>query len=107
MILSVNPNLSAIEVEDIMKTTCRDMGTAGYDQFTGWGMLNAEAAVIAAMPQMPDPCPSDFNQDRAVDGIDLGTLLSSWGSSNFDLTGDSVVNGEDLGILLGAWGGCP
>lgn len=107
LILSVNPNLSAIEVENIMKTTCRDMGTAGYDQFTGWGMLNAEAAVIAAMPQMPDPCPSDFNQDRAVDGIDLGTLLSSWGSSNFDLTGDSVVNGEDLGILLGAWGGCP
>lgn len=111
LILSVDPGLSAAEVEEVMKNTCRDMGTAGYDGFTGWGMLDAEAAALAAFAGLPEPCPSDFNQDRAVDGGDLGILLSSWGSSNFDLgadlTGDSVVNGEDLGILLGAWGGCP
>jgi subtilisin family serine protease len=111
LILSVNPSLSAIEVEDIMKTTCRDMGTAGYDQFTGWGMLNAEAAVLAALAGLPKPCPSDFNENGSVEGNDLGILLSYWGASNFDsrvdLTGDSAINGGDLGIFLSSWGECP
>ena len=105
LILSVNPSLSAAQVESIMQTTCRDMGTAGFDTLTGWGMLNAEAAVRAAQPSS---CPSDFNNDDVVDGIDLGILLSSWGQSNStaDLNGDNLVDGNDLGILLSSWGGC-
>jgi hypothetical protein len=87
------------------------MGTAGYDQFTGWGMLNAEAAVAAALAGLTEPCPSDFNQNGSVDGTDLGILLSYWGAANFDsrvdLTGDSVINGGDLGIFLSSWGACP
>lgn len=104
LIISVNPSLTATQIETIMQTTCKDMNTAGFDNLTGWGMLNAEAAVIAALP---DICPSDFNGDGTVNGSDLGQLLSSWGSSEFDITGDSVVNGEDLGSLLSAWGSCP
>ena len=105
LILSVNPSLSAAQVESIMQTTCRDMGTVGFDTLTGWGMLNAEAAVRAAQPSS---CPSDFNNDDVVDGIDLGILLSSWGQSNStaDLNGDNLVDGNDLGILLSSWGGC-
>jgi hypothetical protein len=87
-----------------MQTTCKDMGAVGFDTLTGWGMLNAEAAVLLARPV---PCPADLNGDRSVNGSDLGQLLSSWGSSGSDLTGDSVVNGEDLGVLLSAWGPCP
>ena len=105
LILSVNPSLSAAQVESIMQTTCRDMDAAGFDTLTGWGMLNAEAAVRAAQPSS---CPSDLNNDDVVDGIDLGILLSSWGQSNStaDLNGDNLVDGNDLGILLSSWGGC-
>lgn len=105
LILSVNPSLSAAQVESIMQTTCRDMDAAGFDNLTGWGMLNAEAAVRAAQPSS---CPSDLNNDDVVDGIDLGILLSSWGQSNStaDLNGDNLVDGNDLGILLSSWGGC-
>jgi hypothetical protein len=46
-----------------------------------------------------------------VDGIDLGVLLSLWGSSassGGDLNNDGVIDGIDLGILLSRWGlGCP
>ena len=101
LILSVNPSLSAAQVESIMQSTCSDMGTSGYDAFTGWGMLNAEAAVIAALP-----CEEDLNDDGTVNGADLGLLLGAWGTATYDLTGDNVVNGEDLGILLAAWGVC-
>jgi hypothetical protein len=53
-------------------------------------------------------CTGDLNNDRVVNGADLGILLGDWGGNNSsDLNGDHVVNGADLGILLGAWGNCP
>jgi len=103
LILSVNPSLSASEVETIMQTTCRDMSTIGYDTLTGWGMLNAEEAVRVALPPS---CPLDFNGDRNVDGGDLGILLGSWGTAEYDINGDGTTDGIDLGIFLGNWGSC-
>jgi subtilisin family serine protease len=104
LILSVNPSLSAAQVESIMQSTCRDIGTAGYDTLTGWGMLDANAAVRAAQPVL---CPADFTGDRLVNGSDLGILLASWGTSQNDMNGDGFVDGSDLGMLLSAWGTCP
>jgi hypothetical protein len=43
-----------------------------------------------------------------VDGIDLGVLLSAWGTNgDGDLNGDGSVDGIDLGVMLSAWGACP
>ncbi|MBM4113303.1 MAG: hypothetical protein FJ253_08005 [Phycisphaerae bacterium] len=51
--------------------------------------------------------PADLTGDCAVDGDDLGVLLASWGSPDFDsrcdFNGDGIVNGDDLGTLLGEW----
>jgi formylglycine-generating enzyme required for sulfatase activity len=57
----------------------------------------------------PDACEyarGDFGLDGAVDGKDLGYLLSAWGSEDpfADLNGDGTVDGADLGVLLSAWG---
>jgi hypothetical protein len=61
-------------------------------------------------------CTGDFDGDGIVNGGDLGTLLSKWGTqippngsadSAFDLNGDRVINGADLGIMLSKWGACP
>ncbi len=52
--------------------------------------------------------PGDINGDRAVNGIDLLTLLNAWGSAGMggeDLNGDGVVDGSDLLILLNNWTG--
>jgi hypothetical protein len=53
-------------------------------------------------------CPTDLDGNGAVDGGDLGVLLSAWGSSGStaDLDGDGFVDGADLGVLLGTWGPC-
>lgn len=48
--------------------------------------------------------PGDLNNDGTVDGIDLASLLASWGTAENDLDGDGVVGGPDLAILLAAWG---
>ena len=52
----------------------------------------------------PSGSPADFNGDGVVDGVDLTTLLGSWGSSLNDITGDGIVSGPDLAFLLGSWG---
>ena len=53
-------------------------------------------------------CPADFNGDGLVNGVDLGGLISAWGTvaPDFDLDGDGVVSGGDLGQLFAAWGPC-
>lgn len=51
--------------------------------------------------------PEDLNNDGFVDGLDLGILLGSWGTSTTpdmgELDGTPPVDGLDLGILLAAW----
>lgn len=49
--------------------------------------------------------PGDLNDDGAVDGADLGLLLSEWDTNNTDadLNDDGIVDGADLGILLASW----
>lgn len=52
-------------------------------------------------------CPGDINLDGVVNGVDLSTLLASWGNRGpADLNADGTVNGVDLSMLLASWGSC-
>jgi hypothetical protein len=60
-------------------------------------------------PTTPPPSKrGDLNSDAKVDVMDLGILLSNWGSSTgsgpADLDQDGRVDVVDLGILLSNWG---
>ena len=65
--------------------------------------------------QFKAACQGDLNADGAVNGADLGVLLSRWGAvvqpgspdAVLDLNADGTINGADLGILLSKWGPCP
>src|ERR1044071_3972067 len=48
LVMSVNPNLSAAQVQDILKQSADDLGPAGWDTHYGWGRVNAARAVCAA-----------------------------------------------------------
>ncbi len=45
LMLSVNPNLTEIEVRTILQNTARDLGTAGFDNTYGYGLVDAYEAV--------------------------------------------------------------
>lgn len=45
LIISRNPSWTAAQVEARMRSTCRDLGAAGYDTVTGHGLLNAANAL--------------------------------------------------------------
>ena len=51
--------------------------------------------------------PGDLNGDQLVNGLDLATLLSAWGSLGgiADINHDEIVNGGDLAALLSDWTG--
>ena len=49
LVWSANRNLTAVQVQQILSQTATDLGTAGYDNLTGHGMINADAAVRRAL----------------------------------------------------------
>lgn len=54
-------------------------------------------------------CPADLDNNGAVDGADLATMLGSWGVCGIcpaDIDGNGAVDGADLAALLGSWGTC-
>jgi hypothetical protein len=66
-------------------------------------------ASIQVAVTVSSPCLADLNDDDAVNGDDLGLLLSAWGPCTgcvADLNDDGAVNGDDLGLLLSSWGPC-
>lgn len=50
LVLSYAPGLTPDELRDILRQTSVDIGAAGYDAETGYGKLDAAAALNAALP---------------------------------------------------------
>lgn len=53
LVLSANPDLSTIQVMEILRSTADDIGDAGFDVLTGFGRVNFHAAVLAALDIEP------------------------------------------------------
>jgi len=49
LMLTANPQLSPWQVRKLLAITARDIGPAGRDNASGFGLINAEAAVAAAI----------------------------------------------------------
>ncbi len=67
------------------------------------GLSSTDTTTITVTGREVFPSP-DLDSDGAVDGLDLGTLLSQWGgpgTADLDLSG--VVDGADLGLLIANW----
>ncbi len=75
-----------------------------WGENVGWINLDDGAHYVS----FESPCASDLNGNGSVDGGDLATLLSLWGTDDAgaDLNGDGIVNGADLASMLSNWGPC-
>lgn len=79
----------------------------GHDPLqTLQGLGEAGWAFYRASLDTPCPQPADLDCSGAVDGEDLGKLLSAWGPGHgpADIDGSGTIDGTDLGLLLAAWG---
>lgn len=82
-----------------IRFVARDLATgsiveAGVDDFQ-----------VTSLSCTPPFAPADLNQDGSVNGVDLATLLSSWGAIGGDINHDGTTDGGDLAVLLSAWTG--
>jgi subtilisin family serine protease len=64
LMLSVRPNLTVAQLEAILQSSATDLGTPGYDEVFGWGLVNAFNAVHLASN------PPGEATDLRVTGID-------------------------------------
>ena len=78
-----------------------------YDGLSHSGNFRLGPYSVVIYSQSP-PSKFDLNGDMIVNGADLGSVLSQWGTDGTaDFNDDNVVNGADLGLLLSAWGPVP
>jgi hypothetical protein len=108
---AVDPDLDPITAKVMLRVNAVDVESLGFDELTGSGRLDIEAAVLSLDPT--PPAPGDLNHDGRVDGEDFGILLSNWGPCGGDceetcvgdINVDCQVNGTDLGQLFIDWTG--
>ena len=55
LIMSANPSLAPSQIENVLFTTATNLGAAGYDNYFGWGLVNAAAAVASAATMTAPP----------------------------------------------------
>jgi subtilisin family serine protease len=102
-----NPSLTAAQVREILISTATDANTPGFDPQTGYGRLDAHAALVATPPPT---IPGDLDGSGSVDASDLAILLGAWGTCTdceacpADLDGNCTVDASDLAAVLAAWG---
>jgi|GEM_PF-525255 len=106
LMLSKNPNLTNEEIKQILRSTARDAGAAGWDPIFGAGRINA----VAALNAVPDAgIPGDVNADGLVNAADailisrhLAGLQILTGSAlrAADANSDSSVNPSDVDWIL-------
>ena len=95
LVWSRQPSMSNAQVWTILRDTCDDIGSAGYDLETGYGRLNAYSAVMAPVPPVLEAqflgAPLSGPLPLTVDFTDLsGGTVNSW-SWNFGDGGTSTV----------------
>ena len=75
---------------------------------TGVAAGNSAGLAGLAFGPSANQCPADLDGNDTVDGVDLSTLLSAWGTSSADadIDGNSTIDAQDLTALLAAWGPC-
>lgn len=82
LVISANPALSASDVQDILKQSADDLGTAGWDPQYGWGRVNASRAVNLALgssgssPPPPPPAPDTVSPSVQIASPAEGATVS-------------------------------
>lgn len=115
-ILSVDPSLTAIEVEFVLQETSVDLGDVGYDTTFGWGFVNANDALLSLFETGACCVEGDCSIEMQLDCEDAGGDFLGEGSdcsSNpcnatsdclGDISGDDHVGVDDLLAIIAAWG---
>ena len=74
VLMAADHTMTSVEVESLLKETALDFGTAGRDDYYGYGMIQLDAALARVTPTNPLTI-DQFTVDKAT-GQTLGTVLN-------------------------------
>lgn len=74
LVMARNPSFKPRDVRELLRQTARDMGQAGFDAKSGYGLLQADKAVTAVLSK-DDHEPNDSSNAAAV--LPIGAMLGA------------------------------
>ena len=102
LIISVDPNLTTPNIEQILQQSSVDLGISGYDTTYGWGFVNAFNAItqICAIPSVPTGVSATdgiYNDKIAIswDAVPGATGYEIWRNTNSDPGSASKIADDD------------
>ncbi len=90
LMMSANPALSSAQVQTLLFNTATDLGTAGFDKEYGWGRVDANAAVQAALASVS-------TVDTQAPSVAIGNPLASSTVSGLVAVDVSAV--DNVGVV--------
>ncbi len=91
---SANPGLSNTQLQSILENTAVDLGTPGYDQYYGYGRINAAAAVAAAVAAVANNIPTVDTQAPTA------SIVSPTGGTVSGTVTVTVNASDNVGVKL-------
>jgi len=104
LMLSLRPALNTEQIRSILQTTADDKDVPGFDNNTGYGRINARAALDKVVAFYG---PGDVNHDGVVNIEDYTLVNLAWGPCtgycDEDLNNDGDVNIDDYTEVILNW----
>lgn len=101
LMLSVNPDLTETQIRTTLQNTARDLGTPGFDNTYGYGLVDAFAAVHAVAPRLSGPSLICDQATYTVNNLPQGATVQ-WSVNTTNLTvisqgNNSITYGKRAG----------
>jgi subtilisin family serine protease len=96
LLLSINGSLTNTALEQMIRDTALDVGSAGWDEFSGDGRIDASAAVMTAHAKLPT---SAGLAETAVQARPGGVLVTWRTSNEVGVAGFNVQRADASGQL--------
>ncbi len=107
LMLSLNPDLTPTQVKQVLINTAVDLGTAGKDNYYGYGLIDAEAAVkmvqSGELPESPQLSTDPTSLDFGVAQTEEEVTITNTGDGFLNITAVQVTT-DDGGSWLTARG---
>ena len=81
LVLSLQPALSNSALVSLLESNSDDLGTSGYDQYYGWGRVNAYKAALAAKNTSLDTTPPTVSIASPLSGAVLAGITNVQGTA--------------------------